>query len=74
VVRHESDGLVTPCAVDALAEAIALLAKNAELRARLGAAGRARLGAFRWEDKLDLVRRVYQELTKEIAARGASKG
>ncbi len=74
LVRHESDGMVTPCSVDALAEAIARLTSDAELRARLGAAGQARIGEFRWEDKLDLVCRVYRELIKEVPARGASKG
>ena len=64
VIRHGEDGLLARCGdVDELAAALAGLAGDAGLRRRFGAAGRARLGRdFRWEDKLGLVRRVYEEV------------
>jgi glycosyltransferase involved in cell wall biosynthesis len=64
VIRHEKDGLLVSCGnVDALAEGLARLAQDSELRRRFGEAGRERLPrAFRWEDKLELVRTVYHQL------------
>jgi len=65
VVRHEQDGLLVRCGdVDALASALLRLSADAGLRRRLGAAGRERTKReFNWEEKLGLVRRVYEELT-----------
>jgi len=64
VIRHEEDGLLAPCGdVDGLAAALLRLAGDAALRRRLGEAGRERTQKeFDWEDKLRLVRDVYEEL------------
>jgi glycosyltransferase involved in cell wall biosynthesis len=64
VLRHEEDGLLVRCGdVEGLAAALVRLAEDGALRGRLGAAGRARtLHEFRWEVKLELVRRVYGEV------------
>jgi glycosyltransferase involved in cell wall biosynthesis len=69
VIRDEEDGLLVPCGdLDGLAAALRRLADDASLRRRLGAAGRERLGRdFRWEDKLDLVRRVYEDARADAA-------
>jgi glycosyltransferase involved in cell wall biosynthesis len=67
VIRHEQDGLLVRCGdVQGLAEALTRLALDAELRQRLGSGGCARLPIeFCWEDKLQLVGRVYEEVTKQ---------
>jgi glycosyltransferase involved in cell wall biosynthesis len=61
VIRNGHDGLLAPCGeISELAEAIATLHGNSELRRALGAAGRDRLPIeFRWDDKLTLVRSAY---------------
>ena len=68
VIRHDQDGLLVKCGdVDGLAAALLRLAGDADLRRRLGEVGRERTRKeFRWEDKLRLVRRVYQEVTRPI--------
>jgi glycosyltransferase involved in cell wall biosynthesis len=65
VVRAGADGLLVRCGdVAALAEALGRLVTDAGLRRRLGEAGRARLKReFRWEDKLELVRRIAIQRT-----------
>jgi glycosyltransferase involved in cell wall biosynthesis len=64
VIRHGEDGLLIRCGdVTALAESLRRLVEDATLRQRMGEAGRARLPReFRWEDKLELVRRTYQDI------------
>ena len=64
VIRDGEDGLLVRCGDRrALAEALELLVSDSMLRRRLGEAGQRRLATeFRWEDKLQLVRRVYREL------------
>jgi glycosyltransferase involved in cell wall biosynthesis len=64
VIRHDEDGLlVRQGDVTGLAAALRRLAEDAALRKRLGEAGRARLPRdYCWEDKLELVRRVYETL------------
>jgi glycosyltransferase involved in cell wall biosynthesis len=64
VIRHGEDGLlVRQGDVAGLAEALRRLTEDAALRLKMGEAGRARLPRdYRWEDKLELVRRVYQGL------------
>lgn len=60
LLQHESDGLLVPCGdVTKLADALARLLGDTDLRTALGNRGRARcLREFRWEDKLSLVRDV----------------
>jgi glycosyltransferase involved in cell wall biosynthesis len=67
VIRHEKDGLLVRCGdLNGLAAALTRLAADADLRRRLGEAGRERaLRDFRWEDKLALVRAVYGELAAQ---------
>jgi glycosyltransferase involved in cell wall biosynthesis len=64
VIRHEEDGVLVRCGdVEALSGALARLAGDTGLRRRFGDAGRERAARdFRWEDKLALVRRVYEEV------------
>jgi glycosyltransferase involved in cell wall biosynthesis len=75
VVRDGEDGyLVEPAAVDALAERLARLAADPELRARLGAAGRERvLPRYSVERLIDDVDRLYRELLekKGLSAAGS---
>src|SRR5947209_17375325 len=54
VIRHEQDGLLTRCGdIKDLADAIGRLSTNAELRRKLGEAGRGRLARdYEWDDKL----------------------
>lgn len=67
IVRHAQDGLLAPCGdISALAEALAQLTANEVLRRDRGEAGRRRTQCeFRWEDKLALVRRHYEECVRE---------
>jgi glycosyltransferase involved in cell wall biosynthesis len=65
VVRQEQDGLIVPCGdLRALADALARVVADSELRHRLGAAGqeRTRGSEFDWNAKLGLVRAVYRDL------------
>jgi glycosyltransferase involved in cell wall biosynthesis len=62
--------LVVRCGdVAGLAAALLRLAGDASLRRRLGEAGRQRAGhEFDWEEKLGLVRRVYEEVAGRAGA------
>jgi glycosyltransferase involved in cell wall biosynthesis len=64
VIRHGEDGLLARCGdISGLTEALRRLVEDEGLRRRMGEAGRARLPhEYRWEDKLELVRRVYREI------------
>jgi glycosyltransferase involved in cell wall biosynthesis len=64
VIRHNEDGLLVRCGdIGALADALTRLAGDAGLRRRLGNAGYERLPHdYCWDDKLALVRRVYEEI------------
>jgi glycosyltransferase involved in cell wall biosynthesis len=64
VIRDEVDGLLVRCGdVDGLSRALRRLAEDAGLRQRLGAAGLERTRReFRWDEKLQLVGTVYDEL------------
>jgi glycosyltransferase involved in cell wall biosynthesis len=65
IVRDGSDGLVVPCGdVKALAAALLRLEREPNVRRRMGEAGRARLAEFHWDEKLELVHRLYRELTE----------
>jgi glycosyltransferase involved in cell wall biosynthesis len=68
VIRHEGDGLLAPCGkIEALADGLTRLIRDADLRRRLGDAGRQRLPReFHWHDKLALVRRVYRQVVEEM--------
>src|SRR6266542_1084937 len=63
VIRDGEDGLLVRCGdLGGLAGALGRLVEDATLRRRLGEAGRRRLAnEFAWEDKLALVRRIYEE-------------
>jgi glycosyltransferase involved in cell wall biosynthesis len=65
VIRHETDGLLVGCGdVNGLAYLLATLARDGDLRRRLGEAGRDRIpNEFQWSDKLNRVREVYKKLT-----------
>jgi glycosyltransferase involved in cell wall biosynthesis len=66
VIRDGIDGLVVACGdVAALAAALSRLAGDAELRRRMGEAGRARMPTFDWTARLSLVRDVYAEVLAE---------
>jgi glycosyltransferase involved in cell wall biosynthesis len=64
VIRHEQDGLLVPCGdVAGLAAALIRLIDDSDLRRRLGSSGQERTRReFRWQDKLELVRKVYGEV------------
>jgi glycosyltransferase involved in cell wall biosynthesis len=65
VVRDRVDGLLVDCGdLNALAATLAALTDNPELRRHLGIAGKERIRKeFRWDDKLQRVRQVYEKLT-----------
>jgi glycosyltransferase involved in cell wall biosynthesis len=65
VIRDQVDGLLVKCGdVAALGRALLRLTGDADLRRRLGEAGRLRTRTeFRWEDKLALLERVYRAAT-----------
>jgi glycosyltransferase involved in cell wall biosynthesis len=67
VIRHDIDGLLAPCDnITALAEALTRMHDDAAMRTRMGAAGKARLPIdFRWEEKLELVRRTIAATSVE---------
>jgi glycosyltransferase involved in cell wall biosynthesis len=64
VIRDEEDGLLVNCGdVNGLARALLRLASDTDLRVRLGAAGQQRTRhEFHWQDKFEIVRRVYRDL------------
>jgi glycosyltransferase involved in cell wall biosynthesis len=69
IVRDGEDGVVTDCNSAALAAGLTRLTDGA-LRAMLGERGR-RVGVeFRWQDKLDLVRDVIEEVRREQRVAG----
>ncbi len=67
VIRHGQDGLLVPCGdLSALAEALGRLVQDTPSRRQLGQSGRERVAReFRWEDKLQLVRNVYEGLIQK---------
>jgi glycosyltransferase involved in cell wall biosynthesis len=70
LIRHDEDGLLVRCGNAAgLADAISRLVGDPALRRRLGDAGRERTRReFRWEDKLERVRDIYQMAMNERRA------
>lgn len=61
VILHKRDGLLTPCNVPALAEAIESLINDGRLRQEYGQAGKLRAERdFQWADKLAIVKRQYE--------------
>lgn len=65
LVRDGTDGLLVPFAdVKELAISVQKLLLDSECAARLGEAGRLRvLAEFTWDDKFEIVKRLYAELT-----------
>ena len=60
VIAHGDDGLVVPQRVDDIANAIAALLADAELRARMGRAGAAKVAErWDWERVMDRVEEAY---------------
>ncbi len=72
LIRDGEDGLLARCGdVDGLADRFRRLTADAALRARLGEAGRERVGReFRWADKLRRVRDVLDSPRESEAAGG----
>lgn len=69
VVDGETGLLVPPRDVDAIAAAIERLARDAELRRAMGAAGRAFVERrYRWQDNAALMERLYDEMTARATA------
>jgi glycosyltransferase involved in cell wall biosynthesis len=69
LIQHDRDGLLVRCGDgEGLAAAIIRLVEDAGLRQRLGDTGRQRTQhEFRWEDKLERVREVYQTVVSQRA-------
>jgi glycosyltransferase involved in cell wall biosynthesis len=68
VVDGETGLLVPPANARALAAAIAGLAADGELRARMGAAGRAFVERhYRWQDNAALMERLYDDMLGQRA-------
>lgn len=65
VIRHDEDGILVPCGdVPALASQLAVLLRSDSKRATLGLQGKKKVASeHQWEDKLAIVRRVYQAIT-----------
>jgi glycosyltransferase involved in cell wall biosynthesis len=64
VIRDGEDGKLVRCGdIAALAVAMSEVIEDADLRHRMGRAGLDRVTRdFRWDDKLRMVRQVYQTL------------
>lgn len=69
VMQHEQEGLMVPPKDEAsLADAIARLLKNPELRANLGKAGRATVDAYSWETVAKRIFNYYIECAEQVHA------
>jgi colanic acid/amylovoran biosynthesis glycosyltransferase len=75
-VEHEVTGIVVPRRdPTAMADAVARLAADGDLRAAMGSAGRARVEVrFRLEDQLDAWERFYDEAVARRAATRTGRG
>ena len=72
VVRRDQQALlVPPRDVKALTEALARVLGDADLRARMGAAGRARAPQFSWENITAKVEDYYHFVARRVASHGA---
>lgn len=71
VIHDGADGYLVRCgAIDELAHAFRRLIEDKNLRERMGQSGYARTRhEFQWEDKLEMVRRVYHDLC-DLSLRG----
>ncbi|HMC67848.1 MAG TPA: glycosyltransferase family 1 protein, partial [Mycobacteriales bacterium] len=58
----EAAALFDPLSVDAIAGAMEAILGDADVRARLGAAGLARAGLFTWGRTVDLTSQVYEKV------------
>jgi glycosyltransferase involved in cell wall biosynthesis len=69
VIHPGEDGLLVRCGdLDGLGAALAQLIRDAELRRKLGSTGNDRVRSeFRWKDKLDRVREVYEITVRDSA-------
>ncbi len=75
VIRHGDDGVLVPCGdVHGLATALGQLVERDSWRRQLGAAGHERVRReFRWSDKLQCVRAVYEEAIRELQSQRQSQ-
>ena len=75
VIRHGYDGVLVPCGdVPGLATALGQLVERDTWRRQLGAAGQERVRReFRWSDKLQRVRAVYEEVIGELRSQRQSQ-
>lgn len=76
VVKDDQTGLLAePGDAASLADAIVRLAESPELRARLGARGRALVrDEFSWETVIPRLEQLYEDVVSERGARGVSPG
>jgi glycosyltransferase involved in cell wall biosynthesis len=68
VLQNQTGLLVPPDSADALAAAIAPLVRDADLRGRLGEAGRRRATQFSWPALADQYDQVYRDAIQRRAA------
>lgn len=61
VLTDGIDGFVVPCHVEALRSALDRLCRDADLRHRMGEAGREKARAARWEEKLAIVEDLFRD-------------
>jgi glycosyltransferase involved in cell wall biosynthesis len=71
VIAHGKDGLVVPQRVNDIASAISALLADAELRARMGRAGAAKIAErWEWDRVMDRVETAYERALEAYAPAG----
>ena len=69
----DGGGYVVERSVDAVADALLRLARDADLRARLGREARVRASAYSWERAIDALVAVYEELLGDAVTAGSGR-